>query len=72
MKNLIYGMVKKMTDKELKRAKDLFPDLKLETTRNLEIMLLDIRKKDWSTISNLMIRKHDYIQTLLLIRGNNK
>lgn len=57
-----------MTDKELKRAKELFPDFKLETTRNLEIMLLDIRKRDWSTMSNLMILKHDYIQALLLTR----
>lgn len=57
-----------MTDKELKRAKELFPYLDKETTRNLEIMLLDIRKRDWSTISNVMILKHDYIQTLLSTR----
>ena len=61
-----------MTDKELKRAKELFPYLEKELTRNLEIMLLDIRKRDWSTISNLMVLKHDYIQTLLLLRGNKK
>lgn len=54
-----------MTNEELKRAKELFPNIEKETTKNLETMLFEIRKRDWSVIGNAMILKHDYIQELL-------
>lgn len=41
-----------MTDKELKRAMELFPYFDKETIKNLVIMVLEIRKNGLSTISN--------------------
>lgn len=55
-------------DFDLKRAEELFPELKNYETRELEIMLLEIRKRDWSLISDMMILKHDYIDFLLKSR----
>ncbi len=57
-----------MTDEELKRSKELFPNLEKEAAKNLEIMLLEIRNRDWSMIGEVMLLKHDYIQKLLLDR----
>lgn len=61
-----------MTDKELKRAKELFPRLEIETTATLEMILSEIRKRDWSTIGNVMILKHDYIQMLLISKSRSE
>lgn len=61
-----------MTDKELKRAKELFPRLETETTATLEMILSEIRKRDWSTIGDVMILKHDYIQMLLISKSRSE
>ena len=67
-----------MKDKDLERANLLFPNLKKETTRNLEIILLEIRNRDWATIEYTSILKHEYIQMLLInkqgkeIKGGKK
>ena len=61
-----------MTDKELKRAKELIPRLETETTATLEMILSEIRKRDWSTIGDVMILKHDYIQMLLISRSRSE
>lgn len=50
---------------QLTRAEQLYPILKTLDTHQLEIMLLEIRNMDWSTIGNAMMLKHDYINYLL-------
>ena len=50
---------------QLTRAEQLFPTLKTMNKRQLELMLLEIRNRDWSRIGNAMILKYDYIYYLL-------
>lgn len=57
-----------MNKVELTRAEQLYPMLKNMGRKQLEIMLLEIRCKDWSMIGNAMILKHDYIYYLLTKR----
>lgn len=53
---------------QLIRAEKLFPMLKTMNKRQLEIMLLEIRKLDWSRISEVMILKYEYIYYLCMQR----
>lgn len=57
-----------MTKSELERAKLLFPNLENETTELLKLMLLEIRRMNWSTLGKSTILKHDYIQSILIKR----
>ena len=62
----------KMKKLQLTRAEQLFPTLKTMNKRQLELMLLEIRNRDWSRIGNAMILKYDYIYYLLLQRLKEK
>ncbi len=57
-----------MIKSELERAKLLFPNLENETTKSLKLMLLEIRRMNWSTLGKSTILKHDYIQSILIKR----
>lgn len=57
-----------MTKKELQIAKEMCPNLENETTELLELMLLEIRGRDWSTLGKSTILKHDYIEYILIKR----
>lgn len=57
-----------MNKVELTRAEQLYPTLRNMGRKQLEIMLLEIRNRDWSMIGNAMILKHDYIYYLLTKR----
>ena len=61
-----------MEKSQLTRAEQLFPTLKTMNKRQLELMLLEIRNRDWSRIGNAMILKYDYIYYLLLQRLKEK
>ncbi len=61
-----------MGKSQLTRAEQLFPTLKTMNKRQLELMLLEIRNRDWSRIGNAMILKYDYIYYLLLQRLKEK
>ena len=62
----------KMEKSQLTRAEQLFPTLETMNKRQLELMLLEIRNRDWSRIGNAMILKYDYIYYLLLQRLKEK
>lgn len=61
-----------MEKSQLTRAEQLFPTLETMNKRQLELMLLEIRNRDWSRIGNAMILKYDYIYYLLLQRLKEK
>lgn len=61
-----------MEKSQLTRAEQLFPTLKTMNKRQLELMLLEIRNRDWSRIGNAMILKHEYIYYLLTQRLKEK
>lgn len=54
-----------LSKQELTRAEQLYSMLKTLDKYQLEIMLLEIRNRDWSVIGNAMILKHEYIYYLL-------
>ncbi len=62
------GIVIDRDDSDIERAKLLFPNLENETTELLKLMLLEIRRMNWSTLGKSTILKHDYIQSILIKR----
>lgn len=55
---------------DIERAKLLFPNLENERSELLKLMLLEIRRRDWSTLGNAMILKHNYIEYILIKKEN--
>lgn len=62
------GIVVDCDDSDIEGAKLLFPNLENETTELLKLMLLEIRRMNWSTLGKSTILKHDYIQSILIKR----